>query len=68
MLREQIEIEEDEIQQNYESSDVNKHESKLSASATVCFPQMIEEKCEGNDNTFNNNWIRPIKVHINKAF
>ena len=29
------------------------HESKLSASATVYFPKMIEEKCEGNDNAFN---------------
>ena len=33
MLRGQIEMEEDEIQQNHKSSDVKRHESNLSASA-----------------------------------
>ena len=55
ILREQIEMDEDEIQQNYKSSDVNRYESKLSASETSYFPKRIEEKCKGNYNAFNNN-------------
>ena len=68
MLREQIEIEEDEIRQNYKSSDVNRHETKLSTSATACFPKRIEEKCEGNDDAFDNIWIRPKKCMPSKYF
>ena len=61
-------MEQDEIRQKHKSSDANKYESKLSASATVHFPQRIEEKCEGNDNTFNDNWIRPKKFTSTKCF
>ena len=43
------------IQQSYKISDVNRCESKLSASATEHVPKRMEEKCEGNDNKFNNN-------------
>ena len=61
-------MKEDEIQQNYKSSDANKHESKLSASATACLPKRIEKKYEGKDNTFNDNWIRPKKCMSTECF
>ena len=68
MLREKIEMEECEIQQKHKSSDVNKLESKLSASGTECFSAMIEEKHEGDDKAFNKNWIIPKKCISTKCF
>ena len=62
MLREQIEMEEDVFtQQNYKISDDSRCESKLSVSANEYVPKRME-KCEGNDDKFNNNaWIKPKK-------
>ena len=55
MLQEKIEMEECEIHHKRKSSEVNNHESKLSAFATACTPTMIKEKHEEDDNMFNNN-------------
>ena len=61
ILREKIVMEEEEIRQKCQSSEVKRHESNLSAIANERFPKRIEAKCEINDDALNNNWIRPKK-------
>ena len=43
MLRGQIEMEEDDTQQNYASSNVNRYESKLRVSASEYFPKSVKK-------------------------
>ena len=69
MLREQIETEEDVfMQQNDKISDNDRHETMLRASSNEHVPKWIEENYEGNNNAFDDDWIKPKKCASTTTF